>query len=86
MIFFPSHVLCVLEVFLELNEKRNLNCLALKGMSGSAEWKVVLLMCLTSLSHCVLLKGLENTGMLWVGWLSWAGLNLWGGRGEKGHS
>lgn len=27
---------------MELNEKRNLNCLALKGMSGSAEWKVVI--------------------------------------------
>jgi len=71
---------------LELNEKRNLNCLALKGMFRSAEWKVVLLIRLTSLSHCVLLKGLENTGMLWVGWLRWAGLDLWEGRVEKGHS
>lgn len=34
-------------VFLEVNEKRNLNCLPLKGMSGSAGWKLVLLMSLT---------------------------------------
>lgn len=31
-------------VFLEVNEKRNLNCLSLKGMSGSTGWKLVLLM------------------------------------------
>lgn len=29
-------------VFLELNEKRNLNCIPLKGMSGSAGWKLVI--------------------------------------------
>lgn len=34
-------------VFLEVNEKRNPNRLPLKGMSGSAGWKLVLLMSLT---------------------------------------
>lgn len=81
-------------VFLEVNEKRNLNCLSLKGMSGSAGWKLVLLMSFTFsvwVGHlwvwvCLLQF---RTGILWLegtwregGWAYETGLHLQ--EGESG--
>lgn len=62
---------------MEVNEKGNLNRLSLKGMSGSAGWKLALLMSL-AFSMCVchlcsqvmrVFGAVQNTGMLWVGGL-----------------
>lgn len=85
-------------VFLEVNEKRNLNCLPLKGMSGSAGWKLVLLMSLTFsmwVGHvwsqvCVRLVlctaqeccGLGDSRRRRVGY--WAGLRIQERRGVRG--
>lgn len=58
---------------MEPNEKRNLNCLALKGMFGSAEWKVVLLMFIdVSLTLCFVQGVGEHRNALgWMVKLGW---------------